>query len=242
LRKCLNWALSRDIPGYEANPAAAINANDVVGKSKARDRLLSDSELATVWRAISGVSEPFSSVYKILLFTGARREEIAAARWEDFDEDNATLTVPAARSKVGDAMLIPLPPAAVELIKALPRFSGSYIFSTSAGQTPITAFSHAKAQLDRAIATTGATIPPFVLHDFRRCVRSGLGRLGVATVTAELCLGHRQPGIVGVYDRHSYFSEKRDALRKWEAHLLAIVAPPPADGGKVVPMRARVTA
>jgi integrase len=240
LRKCLNWALSRDIPDYEANPAAAINANDVVGKTKARDRLLTDAELVTVWRAISAVSEPFATVYKLLLLTGARRDEIAAARWDDFDEDKATLTVPAARSKVGDAMLIPLPSAAVELIKALPRFSGPYIFSTTAGRSPITAFSHAKTTLDRAVAASGATMPAFVVHDFRRCVRSGLGRLGVASVVAELCLGHKQPGIVGVYDRHSYYDEKRAALRRWEAHLLSLVEQPPEPAGdNVVPMRGR---
>jgi integrase len=114
------------------------------------------------------------------------------------------------------------------------------VFSTTAGRRPIQAFSHAKDRLDRAIAAAGATIPEFVVHDFRRCVRSGLGRLGVPAVVAELCLGHKQKGILDVYDRYSYLDEKRDALRQWEAHLLAVVAPPPAEGNVVaMPARAR---
>jgi len=51
LRKCLNWALGRDLPGYEANPAAAVSAGDLIGTAKARDRLLKDAELAAIWRA-----------------------------------------------------------------------------------------------------------------------------------------------------------------------------------------------
>jgi integrase len=242
LRKMMNWALARDLSDFESNPAAAIKVSDVLGQPKARDRLLADTELAAIWRAIDAVGEPFASVYKLLLLTGARREEIAEARWEDFNADAATLTIPAARSKTGDAMLIPLPPAAVEILTATARFNGAFVFSTTAGHRPVQAFSQAKARLDAALTAQGVAIPPFVIHDFRRALRSGLGRLGVPAVVAELCLGHRRPGIVGVYDRHSYFSEKRDALRKWEAHLLAIVEQPPADDGKVVPMRARMPA
>jgi len=242
LRKLLNWALGRDLPGYEANPASAIRVADVLGVKKARDRLLKDSELANIWPVIDAVGAPFATIYKLLLLTGARLREVAEARWEELDLDGATLTVPAERSKTGEALLIPLPPAAVDLFAALPRFSGPYIFTTTAGRAPVQTFSRAKNRLDAAIAAQGAAIPAFVTHDFRRCVRSGLGRLGVPTVVAELCLGHKQKGIVEVYDRHSYFEEKRDALRRWEAHLLSVVSPPPAEGSKVVPMRQRVSA
>jgi integrase len=242
LRKLLNWALTRDLPGYEANPASAIRVADVLGEKKARDRLLKDSELADIWPALDAVGAPFATIYKLLLLTGARLREIAEARWEELDLDDATLTVPAERSKTGEALLIPIPPTAVDLFAAAPRFTGPYIFSTTAGRAPVQTFSRAKSRLDAAIVAGGATIPPYVTHDFRRAVRSGLGRLGVPQVVAELCLGHKQRGIVEVYDRHSYFDEKRDALRKWEAHLLSIVEPPPdepeqKDDSKVVPMR-----
>ena len=72
----------------------------------------------------------------------------------------------------------------------------------------------------------------------RRLTKVTLGRLKVAPVVAELCLGHAQKGIVKVYDRHDYIDEKRSALRQWEAHLLAIVEPSPADD-KVVALPAR---
>jgi integrase len=236
LRKLFNWALSRDL--VEANPAAGINVADVIGKAEARDRLLSDTELAVIWPAIPAIGEPFATIYKLLLLTGARLREIAEAKWADFEEQGETLLIPAERAKGGEAMLIPLPPSAVVLLRAVSKFTGPYIFTTTAGRAPVQTFSRAKRQIDAAIAASGATMPSWVQHDFRRCVRSGLGRLGVPRVVAELCLGHKQKGIEEIYDRHSYFDEKRAALRKWEAHLMSLVSSPPA-GDVVVPLRAR---
>jgi integrase len=232
LRKLLGWALSRDI-GLETNVASAVKANDLFGHSQARDRLLSDAELAAIWHATEVVGGAKGAVYKLLLLTGARRDEVADARWEDIDLVAGTLTVPAARSKNGEAQLIPLCPTAIDLISALPRFDGPFAFSTTAGRVPIGSFSHTKKRIDAAIAARDVKMPPWVLHDFRRAVRSGLGRLGVPTVVAELCLGHRQRGVVGVYDRHSYFEERRAALARWERHLMGLLRPEP-EGDNVV--------
>ena len=222
LSKLFNWAVARDI--VESNPAASVKPDDILGKAKARDRLLADQELAAIWNAVDAVGEPFASVYRLLLLTGARYREVSDAAWADFDEAAATLTVPAGRAKGGDAMLIPLPPTAVALIAAMPRFSGpSLLHHLRSGA--ISSFSQAKARLDAAL---GGAVAPFVIHDFRRAVRSGLGRLAVPPVVAELVIGHQQRGIVGVYDRYSYLDEKRSALGRWEKRLLGIVVPEPA--------------
>jgi integrase len=240
VRKLLNWALNQDIPGFESNPAGAINTADVVGRSRPRDRLLSDAEVAAIWKAIPETGEPFAAVYRILLLTGLRLNEVAASRWEDLDLEAGTLTISAERSKTDTAMLVPLPPAAIALLASVKRYSGPFIFSTTGGGRPIQGFSHAKERLDAALA--GAAIPPFVIHDLRRCVRSGLGRLGVPTHVAEMVLGHAQRGIVKTYDRYDYIDERRAALHRWESHLLSIVAPAPDEGGKVIPLPARARA
>src|SRR5262249_26774752 len=112
------------------------------------------------------------------------------------------------------------------------RFSGPYIFSTNGGDKQVQGASGAKQRLDKALKAVGAEVEPFVVHDLRRVVRSQLGRIGVPPVVAELCLGHKQSGIIGVYDRHSYFDEKREALKRWQAQLLSIVEPSP--GGNIV--------
>ena len=46
---------------------------------------------------------------------------------------------------------------------------------------------------------------------------------GVPDVVAELVLGHVQRGVQAVYNRHSYFEEKADALEKLAAKLTDII-------------------
>jgi integrase len=60
-------------------------------------------------------------------------------------------------------------------------------------------------------------MPPWTLHDLRRTARSLMARAGVPSDVAEQVLGHKIPGVRGVYDRHSYAAEKRDALKKLDA-------------------------
>ena len=61
---------------------------------------------------------PFGEIGKLLLLTGARREEIAAGTWAEIDLDAKLWTVPATRSKNGEAHEIPLSQTAVEISKA----------------------------------------------------------------------------------------------------------------------------
>ena len=62
-----------------------------------------------------------------------------------------------------------------------------------------------------------------------------MSRAGVVSDVAERVLGHAMPGVRGVYDRHAYLEEKRDALERL-ATLVGKITNPPA--GNVVPLRA----
>jgi hypothetical protein len=61
------------------------------------------------------------------------------------------------------------------------------------------------------------------VHDLRRTMRTGLGRLGVAPHIAELTINHVKAGIVAVYDRYRYEPEIADALTQWAEHVMAVV-------------------
>ncbi len=64
---------------------------------------------------------------KLLLLTGARRNEITHAKWEHVDWQRRTLLVP--MSKSGKPRTIALNGAAIALLQSIPRVKGSeYIF------------------------------------------------------------------------------------------------------------------
>jgi len=90
------------------------------------------------------------------------------------------------------------------------------------------------AELRRVAAERGKNpasvkLAPWVLHDLRRTMRSGLSALPIAEHVRELVIGHVRPGISGVYDLYAYLDEKRDALELWAGRLRDIVESPPAN-------------
>jgi hypothetical protein len=50
-----------------------------------------------------------------------------------------------------------------------------------------------------------------------------MSRIGVPTDHAERALGHVIGGVRGVYDKHEYLAEKRDAFERLAAEINAIV-------------------
>jgi integrase len=233
LSKLFGWAVNRDVDGLEANPCSGIRVSELLGAAKVRDRVLSESEIRAVWRAAGQMGYPFGDLIKLLLLTGQRLDEIAAARWIEIDRDNALLIIPAERMKGKQTHVVPLCPAALALLESLPRFTaGDFIFSTTGGRRPVSGFSKAQAR-----ARQLAGIPNWRLHDLRRTMRTGLAQTGASVFVAELIIAHRQSGVHAVYDLHRYDEDRRAALQRWEERLLAIVGEPHPGGENVVPMR-----
>ena len=73
----------------------------------------------------------------------------------------------------------------------------------------------------------------FTMHDIRRTVATGLQRLGIPLVVSEAVLNHQSgsamAGVAGVYHRHQYTNEKREALALWGKEVMQIVAKYPAE-------------
>ena len=70
-------------------------------------------------------------------------------------------------------------------------------------------------------------IEHFVLHDLRRTVATNMQRLQILMPVTEAVLNHisgSRAGIAGVYQRHDYFAEKREALVQWADELARIVS------------------
>ncbi len=83
--------------------------------------MLSDDELASVWRATDGPG-PFNGIVRMLILTGQRREEVADMTWSELSNDLSTWTIPASRAKNGATHIVPLSAPAQDLLRNVPRF------------------------------------------------------------------------------------------------------------------------
>jgi integrase len=237
-RSLFNWAINRGTYGLETSPCDRIKPATLIGPREARQRVLSDAELAALWNGSEALGYPFGPLYQLLLLTGARKSEVSDARWREFDLTKRVWTVPPERFKSNASHLVPLSDAAVAIIGALPHFKGDHLFTTTYGDKPISGFSKGKDRLDKLMGEQlGSTPPPWVIHDIRRTVRTRLASLRVPDLVAEMVIGHGRKGLQRVYDQHTYETEIREALELWAARLRDIITPPPEN---VVRMRERV--
>ena len=78
----------------------------------------------------------------------------------------------------------------------------------------ISGWSKRLAPLKKALAEPG-----FGLHALRKSYRSGLSDLGVPLELAELMIGHKRPGLVGVYDQSGVWPARVEAQARWEGLL-----------------------
>jgi len=212
LNRFFRWCLERDI--LQASPMASMKRP---AKGKSRERVLTDAELGKVWKGADKIGL-LGIATRLLILTGARREEITQLRWSEIDGD--TITLSNGRTKNGEAHLIPLSQAARKLLDSIPRIANSDFVFTNYGVKPIVAWAKPKADLDDVSGVTDWRI-----HDIRRTVATGMQKLGIPLVVTESILGHTggsRAGIVSVYQRHTYAEEKRAALEAWGSHVLRV--------------------
>ena len=255
IRRFFNWVINQHVYGLSASPCDRLSAVKIIGPMQSRTRRLNDAELFAFWRATGRMKYPSGSVYRLLLLTGLRLNEVAQLSWPEIHDDIAIIPPERMKAKEGKARehQVPLSSTALEIIKSLPRIKNArFVFSLSGGKRPLAMTGPIKADLDKRMVRTlramarrrgddyhAVTLPEWVNHDVRRTVRSGLSALRIPHNVAEAVLAHRAPGIVGTYDGHEYLDEKREALEAWAQRLASIANPVPAAPAKVVKLRGR---
>ena len=138
-------------------------------------------------------------------------------RWSELDLTNWTL--PRERTKNAEPHAVPIVSGMQAILADLPRFAGSDFVFTTNGRTPISGFSKAKINLDAAITELngGKPIPPWRLHDSGG-LRDQHGAARRQLPVVEKLLNHISGsfgGVAGIYQRHDFADEKRDALERW---------------------------
>jgi integrase len=208
------WTLQMGLA--ENNPViGTIQPED----ARIRDRVLSDAELAAVWRACG--DDTYGRCIRLLILTCCRRQEIGGCAWSELDLDRGTWTIPAARSKNGRAHTLPLMPAMRAIIDRVPRIVGRDPLFCGRGKG-FGSWAAGKPGLDRRSGVAG-----WMHHDLRRTGATRMADIGIAPHVIEQILNHQsghKAGPAGIYNRSSYDREVRAALALWEDHVRALVA------------------
>jgi integrase len=202
-------------------------------QSAPRQRVLSEIELAAVYKTAIEGQMPFHRIVALCILTGQRRGELARLERSWLTGDR--LTIPAHVTKNRRTHVFPIGTAAASVLEASPQLSERYFFPASRDRIqgkPATTFNgwgKCKAAFDAELEANGHSVAPWRIHDLRRCVSTGLAALGVPQVVTEMLLNHVSGGslsqIAQVYNVHSYFEEMRGAVEKWEMHLTRLAQP-----------------
>lgn len=236
----LGWCVDQGL--IRANPLAGWRQprRTRAERVEQKGRALADSELAGFWRGATSQDWPFGPYLQVLLLLGQRRTETALMAWPDLILDPADAVevwpdhpplvnvwrVPPEITKSGRPHFIPLPRQAVAILTLLPRLNKSDAVFPGRKGKPMTGWS--KRLPDAYAATENEGVAPWTPHDLRRTVRTGLGRLGVEPVIAELLLDHAiSDDLARIYDRGAYWEKRVEASQAWADHVFAQLAKKP---------------
>jgi integrase len=214
------WGLGEGL--VESNPFAFTNKAPENGS---RERTPTLGELAEIWHAAG----------KLLMLCGARRDEIASLSWRgEVDLEGALITLPSERTKNGYPHEIAITKPMRAILEAQRRDGNGgngreLVFGRGAGG--FQDFSGSKVELDQRITAAREVrgvgpMAPWTLHDFRRSLSTTMHEdLGIPPHVVEAVLGHvaHKSGVRGVYNKALYRADKRAALERWNAVLMAAV-------------------
>lgn len=222
--------------GIQINPIASIGALSQFNRP--RERVLSSVELGALLRRLDGLDPgPQKDALQLLLFLGGQRPvQLLRLKVTDVDltASTATLYDPKGARQQPRAHVLPLvAEAKVILSRRLDGVApGEPVFSTDGKHS--VRIETLGAQISSIVAKMLASDPPearesFQLRDLRRTCETQMAALKISRdVRAQL----QSHGLGGVqarhYDRHSYFSEKKQALQKWVRQLKKLEAIEPS--------------
>lgn len=228
------WAHKRG--AVEHNPVVTLTSSDFGLKTNVGERTLERKEIAFIWKACdqSRMSNRNKAIIKLCLFFGCRVSELRLAEKDHFDFENMVWVVPPQNHKTGSStgkpIIRPIIPGVVPLIKsAMDLAPGKYAFSNRTEPMPSGNHLSITGMLCKfMLKVYKESVPHFTVHDLRRTARTNWSELAEPHIS-EMMLGHKLPGVWGVYDKHKYLDEMRTAYSLWWARLMGIVDPQVAE-------------
>jgi integrase len=233
----LNWAVVHDHRPSGDNPARWRGHLDqaLPGRQQitpvAHLKALPYPELASFMAELRGRESNAARALEFTILTAARTSEVLGARWSEIDLDSKIWTVPAARMKAGKEHRVPLAPAAIALLRALPHERDNdrvFIGPAAGGGFSDMAMARVLKRMRR-----DATV-----HGFRSTFSDWAHeRTAHANHAIEISLAHSVGNEVEkAYRRGDLFDKRRKLMEAWAKFALTPLIKQEADG-ELVPLR-----
>jgi integrase len=207
------WAIKEDVGDIKLNPCSHVARN----ATQSRERVLTDAEIARVWRAFDDAGLVAGTALKLILLTGQRPGEVCSMRTEHIADGWWTLPGrpgPQLRwpgTKNGKTHRIWLPKAAQDLLEELG--SEGEVFDCTRE-----ALSNAMRTICAELELTAATP-----HDLRRTHGTKITELGYGRDAMNRIQNHKEGGIADVYDRYEYADEDKKIMEAVAARILMVM-------------------
>lgn len=221
VRRMFNWAIEEEI--LTDNPAFKLPKPS---EETPRERTLIADELQTLWRALDDASPIVRGVFRLMLLSAQRRNEISRMRWVDLDRREGWWNIPAELTKTKRPYRVPLTPAMLAIIEAMEELAldPEWVFprATGGGPAPETNLTRPFRKLIK-----DAGIAHLMPHDLLHTVTSHMTAMGISQFDVGKVRHHTSGDartMTSRYDHYAYDREKRRALDLWNARLLDIVA------------------
>jgi integrase len=177
------------------NPVKGIEKNH----EEPRSRYLSGAEIARLTEALAAhPDQQAANVVRLLLLTGARRNEVLTMTWSQLDAEGRVWTKPSAHTKQKKVHRVPLSAPARLLLSELR--AGAAEVETYVFPSPTRPGAHREnvKRAWREVCQT-AGLEGVRLHDLRHCYASILVSAGNSLPTIGALLGHTQPQTTARY-------------------------------------------
>lgn len=156
-------------------------------KEKRRERFLTRDEIKQLLIEINLLeSNAMRVVFKLLLFTGARKNNVLCMTWKEIDFSSGIWLIPGDKSKNSDPIPIPLTSQAKEALQSI-RKTSKWVFPSKKSKTGHIV--NIEKEWNLLKRRTGIT--DIRIHDLRRTLGSNLGQSGANQFIIQKALGHK---------------------------------------------------
>jgi integrase len=201
-----------------------LTANDVGKESKPRARMHTSEQLKDIWKNIfHGGDVECNGSYRsrvivLCVVFGCRMSEARLSGWDEWDMDNWIWTVPSNHSKTGE-----------EIIRPIPELLRHWVINLN-DETKGKEFILGKESRANSVSSAAKKLcvlfrhNTWSIHDFRRTFATSLNDMGIDFYVVESLLGHKLPGVSGVYNRSQFLHKKLAALNMWMCYLEGLIS------------------